>query len=171
MTRPLLLVLALSSFGCGSRVLFFPSSMTAEREGDGKVLVTARMGLSLLGTNSSDLAKVTELCMRATWSETVTVDAGTSDGGSDAGTSDAGVVGGADGGVTVLSRTAVGATLSTASQCQPGTGGTFELRSSETVPLRPVIVTLTPFESDASRAKRSDGVPPVQFDEAQFFSP
>ncbi|MFO0594940.1 MAG: hypothetical protein U0228_06540 [Myxococcaceae bacterium] len=176
MNRTLLVAAVLLVVACGSRVEFFPTSVTAARESDGKVLVTASMGLSTFGVSGADLERVTELCMTATWSEPAPVDAGSGDAGtsdagiSDAGVTDAGVVV-ADGGVILLPSTALGTQLSKVTQCQPGISGRYELRSADVIPTRKVIVTVTPFESDASRQKRSDGVPPVAFDGVQFVSP
>lgn len=172
MNRFLLLVLACASSGCGSRLIISPASIAAFREGDGKVLVTARLGLQSQGVDSNEIAPTTEFCMSATWSEPLSDDAGTSDAGtSDAGTSDAGSpdagvsVGSSDAGVTTRRITAVGATLSTVTQCQRGLGGVYELRSTVAIPVRDAIVTLTPFESG------SNGNPPIQFTAVQFDSP
>lgn len=166
MVRPALLALAFASFSCGSHVEFFPTSVTAVRESDGKVLITARAGLTYLGVQPSEV-RITQSCMQATWSEGAPTDAGAGDGGSgDGGTSDAGVSGAPDGGVTALPRTSVGATLSTVTQCLPGTSGTFELRSPDAIPERLVIVTLA---VTATQEARSGG--PLIERDLQFFSP
>lgn len=167
MNRLLLLVLACASSGCGSRLIITPASVSATREGDGKVLVTARLSLQSQGVDSTEIAPTTEFCMSATWSEPLSDDAGTSDAGtSDAGSPDAGAaVGSSDGGVMTRRSSAVGATLSTVRQCQVGLGGVYELRSTVAIPVRYAIVTLTPSESG------SNGNPPIQFTDVQFDSP
>lgn len=159
MTRTFVALLALSSFSCGSRFIFEPNAITATREADGKVLVTARLGISVLGASPTDLDKITEMCMTANWSETADADGGNPDAGA------------SDGRVVLLPGTPVGVTISTVTQCQPGRGGTFQLRSSETIP-QGALVTLTPFESDTSRAMRAKQSTVVyEISSAQFLSP